>query len=331
MKSRPKKESLTVAFCMDPIEDMNLETDTTFIIMLEAQKRGHKILYFTPELMEVEQGRPVAVMSEAMVKWPTKKAPDHYSLSKTKKTGLADTDLIFMRVDPPYDLDYVTALHILAMVQPPTLVVNRPGGLLLANEKMLALRFPELMPPTIVSRRPDKLLSFLEEVGGKMVLKPLPGFGGEGVVVVEKNHTNRKALVQMMTENGKQLVQAQKFLPVNRQGDKRIIMLSGGPIGAVTRMPAKGDHRANLHSGGSYKKAWLTEKDREICKTVGALLKREGLWIAGLDVVAGYLTEINVTSPTLLRQINELEGVKLEENILDFCEYLCRAARQSAG
>ncbi|MFO8057935.1 MAG: glutathione synthase [bacterium] len=328
---KTRKEHLKMAFCMDPIENMDLETDTTFLIMMEAQNRGHKLMYFTPDRLEIEQGTPVARMAEARVKWPFKKSPSHYSLRKEKKTALEDMDLIFMRVDPPYNLDYVTALQTLSMVRPPALVINRPRGLLLANEKMLALRFPELMPPTIVTSDQNRIREFLEEAGGKIVIKPLPGFGGEGVVVVEKNHTNREALVQMMTESGKQAVLAQKFLPVNQRGDKRIIMLSGEPIGAVTRMPKKGDHRANLHSGGTYKKATLTEKDREICKKTGELLKREGLWIAGLDVVAGFLTEINVTSPTLIRQINELEGVKLEERILDFCEYLCRTARDSWG
>ncbi len=331
MNRKSKKERLSVAFCMDPIENMDLGTDTTFVIMMEAQKRGHRLLYFTPDTLEVEHGTPFAAMAETTVKWPTPKNPLHYALSKKKKTGLSDADLVFMRVDPPYTIDYVTAVQTLAMVRPPTVVVNRPRGLLLANEKMLALRFPELMPPTVVSRDRDRIMEFLEETGGKMVLKPLPGFGGEGVVVVEKNHTNCKALIQVMTENGRQAVLAQKFLPVNQKGDKRIIMLSGEPIGAVTRMPAKGDHRANLHSGGTYKKAAITEKDRAICKETAELLKREGLWIAGLDVVAGYLTEINVTSPTLVRQINELEGVKLEERIMDFCEYLCRTARQTAG
>lgn len=331
MREKPEKEHLKTAFCMDPIENMSLDTDTTFLIMMEAQKRGHKLMYFTPDRMEIEQGNPVALMAETSVKWPAKTSPSHYSLRKEKKTALADIDLIFMRVDPPYNMDYVTALQTLSMVRPPTVVVNRPRGLLLANEKMLALRFPELMPPTIVTSGRDRIMEFMEEAGGKIVIKPLPGFGGEGVVVVEKNHTNREALVQLMTDNGKQAVLAQKFLPVNQKGDKRIIMLSGEPIGALTRMPKKGDHRANLHSGGTYKKATLTEKDRDICKKTGELLKREGLWIAGLDVVAGFLTEINVTSPTLVRQINELEGVKLEERMLDFCEYLSRTARQSWG
>ena len=322
---------LEIAFFMDPIEKINLETDTTFLLMLEAQARKHRVYYFTPREFRIENGAPAAALRPVRVKRPASPGQSHYSLRPAEERPLSELDLVFMRVDPPYSLEYVSLCQALHLVPPPTVVVNRPRGILLGNEKFLALRFADLMPPTIVTHEIGRLREFLERVGGKMVLKPLAGFGGEGVVVVDKDHTNREALLSLMTDNGKSAVLAQKYLPVTSEGDKRIILLSGEPMGAVLRMPRPGDHRANLHAGGSYRKAAITDRDREICSRVGAWARREGLWIVGLDIIAGHLTEVNVTSPTLVRQINELEGVNLERRILDFCEYLSETARAQSG
>lgn len=299
--------------------------------MLEAQARKHRLYYFTTREFRIENGVPAAALRPVRVKWPSSPAQSHYSLGKPEERTLSELDLVFMRMDPPYSIEYVSLCQALHLVPPPTMVVNRPRGILLGNEKFLALRFADLMPPTIVTHEPGRLREFLEQVGGKMVLKPLSGFGGEGVLVVDKDHTNREALLALATDNGKTAVLAQKYLPVTSEGDKRIILLSGEPIGAVLRLPRPGDHRANLHAGGSYRRTAITSRDREICARVGAWARREGLWLAGLDIIASRLTEVNVTSPTLVQQINELEGVRLEQRIMDFCEYLCETARLSSG
>jgi glutathione synthase len=327
-KKRPgSKKRLKVGFFMDPIEKINLETDTTFLLMLEAQRRGHRALYFTPRDLRVENGAPTAPLAPVKVKYPKSPRESHYKLGKAKDTPLARLDLLFHRVDPPYTLEYVTMTQILGLIPPPTVVVNRPGGVLNANEKILAMHFPEIMPPTIVTREPERLDSFLDQAGGKMVVKPVESYGGIGVFVVRKNDTNRKVIIETATQDGAVPVIAQKFLPVNQHGDKRIILLAGEPVGAVMRMPAKSDHRANLHSGGTSKKTTITKRDLEICHTVGPWMRREGLYVAGLDIVAGYLTEVNITSPTLVKQINEAENTRLEERIMEFCEYLSESAK----
>jgi len=327
-KAKPeKKKRLRVGFFMDPIEKINLETDTTFLLMLEAQRRDHQALYFTPNDLRVENGAPMAPLAPVKVKYPNSPRESHYKLGKAKDVPLSWLDLLFHRVDPPYTIEYVTMTQILGLIPQPTVVVNRPSGVLNANEKILAMRFPEIMPPTIVTHEPARLDSFLDEAGGKMVVKPVESYGGIGVFVVEKNDTNRKVIIETATKDGTVPVIAQKFLPVHKHGDKRIILLAGEPVGAVMRMPAKSDHRANLHSGGTSKKTIITKRDLEICHAVGPWMRREGLYMAGLDIVAGHLTEINMTSPTLVKQINEAEGIKLEERIVDFCEYLSKSAK----
>ncbi len=322
-----KKSKLSAAFIMDPIEDMNVDTDTTLVIMLEAQRRGHELFYFTQDRLRVEHGRPVASMFPVRVRWPRSTGAKHFTLKEPVDRELSSMDLVFMRKDPPYTIEYVTALQVLHLVPPPTVVINRPRGVLLANEKLMAMHFPELMPATMVSRDPERLLKFLDRAGGKMIVKPVPEFGGLGVFLVEKDHTNKNAIIENATQGGTREVVAQEYLPVEKKGDKRIIMLAGEPIGAVLRMPAKGDHRANVHSGGSVKKTTITDRDGQICKQAGPWLRREGIYIAGLDIVAGMLTEINVTSPTLVQEINRTKGVKLERNIMEFCEYLAASAK----
>lgn len=328
--SRAKKKKggkLKVGFLMDPIEDINLETDTTLVLMMETQRRGHHVFYLRPEDVWVENGDPLAMMCRAKVRKPASPRSSHYSLGDRQAGSLSSLDLLFNRVDPPYSLEYVTLVQMLGLVSPPTVVVNRPRGVLEANEKILAMHFPGLMPPTIVSQQPERIKEFLAKSGPKIVLKDPGGFGGEGVVVVEKGHTNENVLIETMTKKGKKRVLAQKYLDVARTGDKRIIMLAGEPIGAMLRLPARGDHRANLHSGGRAANTAITQRDLDICKAVGPMLRREGLYLAGLDIVDGFLTEINMTSPTLVQQINRFEGVKLEERIMDFCTYLVDSAR----
>ena len=321
------KNKLRVGFIMDPIGDINLETDTTIVLMLEAQRRGHKVLYFTPKNLWVERGEPRAALNPARVRLPKNPRSSHYSLGRPEQVPLSSLDLLFNRVDPPYTIEYVTMTQILSLVPPPTVVVNRPSGVLSANEKILAMRFPQLMPETLVTHEPKRLLDFLDQIGPKMIVKPLASYGGIGVFVVEKGHSNVRVIIETATKNGTEPVIAQRFLPVHKKGDKRIILLSGEPIGAALRLPPKTDHRANLHSGGRCVKTTITARDHELCAKIGPWLRREGLYMAGIDVVDNYLTEINVTSPTLVQQINQLQGVKLEERIMDYCEYLSESAR----
>ncbi|HUT55044.1 MAG TPA: glutathione synthase [bacterium] len=327
MSGKKAARPLRAGFIMDPIADIVLASDTTFLLMLEAQARGHEVLYCTPADLYVENGAPRAPLCPARVRYPRSAAESHYSLGPETDAPLKSLDLLFNRVDPPYSIEYVTMTQILGLIPPPTVVVNRPSGVLGANEKILALRFPEIMPPTIVTHEPPRLLQFLDRLGGKMIVKPLAAYGGIGVFVVEKNHTNKNVIIETATRGGVEPVVAQQYLPVGKKGDKRVILLAGEPIGAVLRLPAKNDHRANLHSGGRAVKTELTARDRSICRAIGPWLRREGLYLAGIDVVAGYLTEINITSPTLVKQINETQGVKLEARIMDFCEYIAESAR----
>jgi len=326
-----KTKRLKVGFLMDPIEDINLETDTTFLLMVEAQERGHEVVYMTPDTLRVEGGTPVANLCRASVEYPKSSKDSHFKLGKPAEAPLSSLDLVFNRVDPPYDIEYVTMTQILGLVPQPTVVANRPSGVLSANEKIMAMRFPELMAPTIIDKDLGRLSRFLIECGGKMVVKPLSAYGGVGVFVVEKNHTNKAVILETATKNGTEKVIAQKYLPVTAKGDKRIILLSGEPVGAMLRMPDKKDHRANLHSGGRSVKTKITKRDAQICRAIGPWLKREGIYMAGIDIVAGFLTEINVTSPTPVKQINELDGVKLETRIMEFCEYLSESAIKMAG
>ena len=322
-----EKTVFKIGFLMDPIEDINLDTDTTFVLMLESQKRGHEIFYLGPNDLRVDQNGPSSIMRKVTVKMPSSKKASHFKLGKEFDEPLSELDLIFNRLDPPYSIEYVTKCQILGMVPSPTVVVNRPGGVLLSNEKLLAMRFAQYMPETIVTHEEKRIFDFMDKVGGKIVVKPLESFGGIGVFVVNKKDTNKAVIIETMTNAGTKQVVAQKFLPVSSKGDKRIIMLAGEPIGAVLRLPAKGDHRSNLHSGGKVKKTSISQRELEICEAVKPLLKMEGLFLAGLDIVAGYLTEINVTSPTLVRQINETQGIKLEERIMDFFEYLTMSSK----
>jgi len=329
MSARKKTNGkLRVGFLMDPIEKVNLETDTTMVLMMEAQRRNHQVLYFTPQDLYVREGRPAARMRSARVRYPRSPRSSHYTLGEEEDSQLSTLHILFNRVDPPYTIEYVTMTQTLGLIPPPTAVINRPSGVLSANEKILAMRFPQLMPRTLVSHRPELLLDFLERLGGEMVVKPLSYYGGIGVFLVEKTHTNARVILETATGGWTVPVVAQERLPVEKDGDKRIILLGGEPIGAMLRMPPKGDHRANLHSGGSSKKAAITDRDREICRAIAPWLRRQGLYLAGIDVISGLLTEINVTSPTLVKQINELDGVAIERRIMDFCQYLHRTSKE---
>jgi glutathione synthase len=233
---------------------------------------------------------------------------------------LEEVDAVFMRKDPPFDMDYIFSTYILDLLGQRTLVVNDPVGLKMANEKMYALLFPDLIPRTMVTREQLHLKAFLDELGGEMIIKPWDGNGGRGVLLLSRKDRNLNSLLEMATDDGRRYVIAQQYVPEVRNGDKRIILVDGEPRGAILRVPAEDDHRGNMHVGARVQKTALSARDREICAAIGPTLRRDGLLFVGIDVIGDYLTEINVTSPTGIQEINALDGVRIDAEIIDLVE-----------
>ena len=323
--------SYRLAFFMDPLPDILPDKDTTFALMLEAQKRGHQVSYFTPQELWVRGGAPWARLKQVQVFRPPKSGGPHFRLLAESEQALAAFEMVLMRVDPPVTLDYIFLTQALDLIPPPTVVVNRPLGLRAAGEKLFTLHFPDLAPPTLVTHRLAELKEFLKQVGGKMVTKPLHARGGDEVFIVNARDPNLNVILESATRQGTRFTLAQKYLPAARQGDKRIIVLSGEPLGATLRVPRAGEHRANIHVGGVCKKAALTKRDREICARLAPALRQLGLHLVGLDVIGGWLTEVNVTSPTGVQEIDRLDGVCLESRILDYFEWLVQTAQQAGS
>ena len=311
---------LKMLFVMDPIESINIKKDTTFVIMLEAQKRGHEISYCELKDLFIKDAKGYANSTSIKLK----RADDYFKLGKTSVYELDNFDIVWMRKDPPFNMDYIYATYILNMVDSvKTKVINSPKGIRESNEKIYSLHFSDFIPQTLVSKNIDQLKSFLTDVGGEMVVKPLDGYGGEGIFYVKEGDFNSTAILENITNYGSTYIMAQKFIDKVSEGDKRIIMLNGDPIGAVLRVAAKGEFRSNFHSGGHPEKAELTERDMDICNAVGPKLIQDNLYFVGIDVVGGYLTEVNTTSPTCVQEINHFSNTKLEEQIVDFAEGLC--------
>lgn len=310
------KAKLRFGFLMDPIDKILPDKDTTFVFMLESQKRGHKLLYFTPHNLYVKNGKPFAFVRHAEV---TRGNP-HYRLKEPMCIELKDLDALFMRVDPPFTLDYLTQTYFLDLIKNEVFVTNDPTAIRDANEKLFTLHFPTLTPPTLVTHDIAMLKQFLEEVGGEMVLKPLFASGGTGVFVAKIGDRNLNAILETATDNGTKRIIAQKYIPEVRNGDKRIILLNGEAIGATARVPKSDEHRANIHVGGECVRYRLNERDKEIVSIVGPELRKRGLHFVGLDVLGDWLTEINVTSPTGVQEIDRLDNTCLEALVIDFVE-----------
>lgn len=309
------------AFILDPIERLLPHHDTSFVLMLEAQARGHELYYLRIEQLSARGGTPQAVVRRVEVMRPAQPGDPHFVLLEERCEALHFFDAVFMRKDPPFDSTYLYATQILSLADPRrTLVLNDPRGLRDANEKLYTLNFDDVMPPTLVTADRTQLKEFLAEVGGDMIVKPLDGFGGLGIFHVHSADRNLNAILETTTEHGRRLVMAQRYLPEVRQGDKRIIVLDGKPLGALLRVPRADDNRGNMAVGGSAEKGELTARDRAICERVAPRLARDGLYFVGLDVIGGYLTEVNVTSPTGVQEINRHDGVRLEANVIDFVE-----------
>jgi len=310
-------QALKIGVVMDPIEKINIDKDTTFVLMLEAQQRGHEIFYMELDDLFVRGGTPHGRFRRVHVA----RATPHYGLGDFSTGALEDFDVVLMRKDPPFDLKFFFATHLLSLVdEGKCLVMNNPKGLREANEKLYALRFPEQIPQTLVTGDMERLRAFMAELGGEMIVKPLDGSGGSGVFYLNQRDRNTNAILEMVTDNGRKLVMGQRYLPEIRQGDKRIIVLNGEPLGAVLRVPLESETRGNIHVGGQCVKTEVTARDREICQALAPFLLADGLYFVGLDVIGGFLTEVNVTSPTGIQEINALNGVRLESQVIDFIE-----------
>ena len=297
---------LRVAIQMDPIESVNIESDTTWLMATTAQDRGHPLWIYDFRTLALEDGRLFCRARPATLR---QTQGDHVSLGEEVRLDLAeDVDVILMRKDPPFDMAYVTATYLLETVHPKTLVVNDPAEVRSAPEKLLATRFPGLQPPTLISSDPVALVDFHRR-HGDVVLKPLHGAAGSGVVRLKADDPNLEALIEIHAAGSRDPLVIQKFIPAVSAGDKRIILIDGEPVGAINRVPAKDQVRSNLRVGGTAAPVELTARDREICAAIGPTLRERGLLFVGIDVIGDYLTEINVTSPTGAQQLKRFSGV----------------------
>lgn len=302
---------LKVAIQMDPIGAIDITADTTFRIAEEAQARGHSLFYYTPDRLYWNEGR---VMARG---WPLelrRVVGDHYTLGPEQDVDLGAYDVVWLRQDPPFDMGYITTTHLLEHLRPGTLVCNDPFWVRNFPEKLLVLKFPALIPPTVIARDLDTLRAFKAE-HGDIILKPLYGNGGAGVFRLEHGDRNLAALHELFTGMSREPLIAQKFLPAVEKGDKRVILVDGAPLGAINRVPAEGETRSNMHVGGRAERAALSARDLEICAAIGPTLRDHGQLFVGIDVIGDYLTEINVTSPTGLQELERFEAENLAAGI----------------
>ena len=309
--------SLRVAVQMDPIETINIDGDSTFALMLEAQARGHKLWHYHVRDLALRGGRVTAWARPITLR---REYGNHYSFGAEEELDLGrDADVVLMRQDPPFDMGYITATHILEHIHPKTLVVNDPAQVRNAPEKLFVTHFPDLMPVTMVTADRRRIAAFRAE-HGDIIIKPLFGNGGAGVFHLRPDDPNMNALVELFTERSREPLMIQQYLPAVREGDKRIILVDGVAMGGINRVPAAGEARSNMHVGGRAEPTKLTEREMEICARIGPELKARGLIFVGIDVIGGYLTEINVTSPTGLQELARFDGVHLERAIWDAIE-----------
>jgi glutathione synthase len=307
---------LRIACQMDPIERIDIRGDSTFAVLIEAQRRGHTIFYYTPPSLALHGNRLIAHGHTLSVH---DKAGDHYRLAEHRVEDLSQWDVVLLRQDPPFDMAYITTTHLLERIHPKTLVVNDPAHVRNAPEKVFVLDFLDLMPPTLITRALSDVQAFRRQYRD-IILKPLYGNGGAAIFRVAPEDTNLASLVELFQTVFREPFMVQEYRPEVRRGDKRIILVDGEIAGAINRVPAKGETRSNLHVGGTPKPAKLTKRDREICARVGPELKRRGLIFTGIDVIGDYLTEINVTSPTGIRQVKAFGGNDIAAMIWDAIE-----------
>jgi glutathione synthase len=308
--------TLQVAIQMDPIESVNISADSTFVLALEAQKRGYSLYHYLPRKLSFREGRVTAQARSLKVR---REQGKHYELGPEQELDLRTMDVVLMRQDPPFDMAYITATHILEHIHPKTLVVNDPVSVRNAPEKLFVTHFDGIMPPTLITADVAEIKAFRRD-HIDIIIKPLYGNGGAGVFHIRPDDENLGALLEMFTTTWREPVIVQRYVPEVRMGDKRIILVDGKAVGAINRVPAAGEARSNMHVGGRPEKTTLTKREREICDAIGPALKERGLIFAGIDVIGDYLTEINVTSPTGIQEINRFDGTTLEADVWDAIE-----------
>ncbi len=308
--------SLTIAVQMDPIHAIDITGDSTFAIMLEAQTRGHKLFVYVPNDLTYRDGRVTARCFAAEIR---DVEGDHVTLGEEEIVDLAHVDVVLMRQDPPFDMGYITATHLLEHIHPKTLVVNDPAEVRNAPEKLFVTRFEGVLPPTLISRDRYEIEAFRDEFKD-IIVKPLFGNGGAGVFHIKPGDENLNSLLEMFEGTYPEPFIVQKYLPEVRNGDKRIILVDGRPVGAINRVPAEGEARSNMHVGGQAMKSDLTPREQEICDIIGPELAKRGLLFVGIDVIGDYLTEINVTSPTGIREMERFDGTNVAAIIWDAIE-----------
>jgi len=308
--------SLKVAVQMDHISTVNIKGDTTFALSLEAQKRGHELYHYTTDRLSMRDGVVSARLETLEVR---DIEGDHFTLGAPERRNMLDMDVVLLRQDPPFDMNYITNTHLLERIHPKTLVVNDPAWVRNSPEKIFVTEFPDLMPETLITKDPQEVMEFRREFGD-IILKPLYGNGGAGVFHLADGDRNLTSLLEMFGQLFKEPFIAQRYLKDVRSGDKRIILIDGEPVGAINRVPSESDARSNMHVGGRAEKTLLTAREREICERIGPSLKERGFILVGIDVIGDYMTEINVTSPTGIREIERFDGTNIAALFWDAVE-----------
>ncbi len=302
---------MKIAFQMDPIQSVDINADSSFRLAEEAQARGHTLFFYSPDKLAYEEGRITARGHDMTVR---RVQGDHVDLGAERQVDLSEFDVVWLRQDPPFDMHYITSTHLLDRLAPGTLVVNDPFWVRNYPEKLLVLEFHDLTPPTTIARDLDTIKAFKHK-HGDVILKPLYGNGGAGVFRLDANDRNLTSLHELFIGFSREPLIVQKFLPDVSNGDKRVILVDGAPVGAINRVPAAGETRSNMHVGGRPEKIGLSERDLEICAKIGPLLKEKGQVFVGIDVIGDYLTEINVTSPTGIQELERFDGINVAERI----------------
>jgi glutathione synthase len=308
--------TLKVAVQMDHISSVSIAGDTSFALSLEAQRRGHTLYHYTPDRLSMENGTVFARIEEMQVR---DVQGDHYTLGEAVRTDLSEMDVILLRQDPPFDMDYITTTHLLERIHPKTLVVNDPAWVRNSPEKIFVTKFADLMPETVITKDPQEVDAFRKK-HGDIIVKPLYGNGGAGIFMMQEGDRNLASLLEMFQQMFREPYIVQRYLKDVRKGDKRIILIDGEPVGAINRVPAEHDSRSNMHVGGRAEPTELTEREREICARIGPSLKERGFILVGIDVIGDYMTEINVTSPTGVREVKRFGGADIAALFWDAVE-----------
>ena len=317
-------KKLSVALQMDPLETIDIEKDTSFVMGLEAQNRGHKLWFYHPNDLSYTNAHKDGVTAVAYPLTLRREKGNHYTLGEKQTINLGrDTDVVLMRQDPPFDMSYITYTHILDLVHgigdTKTLVINNPTWVRNSPEKLLIMQFPDLIPPTLITRNTDAVVDF-RNTYQDIIIKPLFGNGGAGVFHLKPDDENLHSLLEMFFETSRDPIMVQRYEPAVKQGDKRIILIDGEPVGAINRIPKDGESRSNMHVGGTAVKTHITNRELEICEKIGDYLRDNGLTFVGIDVIGDYLTEINVTSPTGIQETNTFNTICLESDLWDCIE-----------